>query len=139
MRLPTSPAAIRIAHLFRRRLTTQWSEKEARQMRKLNKAHYFDSLDDLALVERYYAFEFRKGDRGCHRRDLATFVNNYAGEVDRAKGWEETHPAKPKPRKIIPMPPFPSDQPFVPLTGEETAAVARFNAGRAARKGEGVA
>lgn len=83
---PTTEYAKRIAALFRRRLTTNWSEKEIRQYKKLVKDGYF--IEDLELVERYYVFERRKGDMGIHRRDLQTFLNNYPGEVDRAKLWD---------------------------------------------------
>lgn len=61
-------------------------------MRRLKKDHCFDDLDDLTLVELYYAFERKKGDKGIHRRDLATFLNNYGGEVDRARLWAEKFP-----------------------------------------------
>lgn len=43
-----------------------------------------------------------KGDKGIHRRDLATFLNNYHGELDRAKAWNEnqTEKHKRKPSQI---------------------------------------
>ena len=86
---PKTEPAIRIGNLFRRRPITPWSEKEIRQYKKLFKAGCFASLDDLDLIERYYAFERRKGDKGYHRRDLQTFLNNYPSELDRAKAWKE--------------------------------------------------
>lgn len=92
MSVPSTPAAVRVAQLFRRRLTTHWSPKEERVMRRLKKDHFFDDLDDLTMVELYYAFERKKGDKGIHRRDLATFLNNYGGEVDRARLWAEKFP-----------------------------------------------
>lgn len=91
--LPASEQAIRIAKLFRRRRTTHWSEKEVRVIRKLTKTKTFADLEDLALVELYYEFERKKGDKGIHRRDLFTFLNNYRGEVDRAHLWAEKFPA----------------------------------------------
>lgn len=99
---PTTEPAKRIAALFRRRLTTHWSDKEVKTYRQLVKRGCFEPLDDLELIERYYAAERRKGERGMHRRDLCTFVNNFTGELDRANEWNRTHP---KERKIIPMPP----------------------------------
>lgn len=43
---------------------------------------------DLDLIERYYAAERRKDDKGIHRRDLQTFLNNYPSELDRAHAWK---------------------------------------------------
>lgn len=95
--IPTTEPALRIAKLFSRRITTAWAEKELRAYRKLYKRGYFAALDDLALIERYYAFERRKGDKGIHRRDLFTFLNNYAGELDRAIAWKANR--KPDPTR----------------------------------------
>jgi hypothetical protein len=113
MKIPTTDLARRVAALFRRRLTTPWSDKEIRQYKKLVKAGCFDPLDDLVLIEQFYAFERRKGDDGIHRRDLCTFLNNFPGELDRATQWRERHPLKPIPRKIIPLPLVSSDEPVV--------------------------
>lgn len=86
MKTPSSPAAIRIARLFNRRLSTPWSDKEIKAFRELAKQKCFDDdLHDLLLIERYYRSERMKGDKGIHRRDLATFLNNYHGELDRAR------------------------------------------------------
>lgn len=91
--VPTSEVAKRIATLFRRKLTTPWPEKEIKAFRKLNGV--FDSLEDLELIERYYASERKKGEKGHHRRDLYTFINNFHGELDRARAWgERAHPKK---------------------------------------------
>lgn len=80
-RLPTTPQSQRIAALFHRRLTTAWSESEVKAYRELGVI----AEDDLTAVERYYAAERAKGDEGRHRRDLGTFLNNFSGELDRAK------------------------------------------------------
>lgn len=110
-----------------RRLTTHWSEKEIRQFRKLVKVHAFENKDDLALLERYYEHERKKGDKGWHKRDLYTFLNNFFGEVDRAVLWGKSHPLKTE-RKIIPLPNLAhSDQPEIaPRTPEELEAHKRF-------------
>jgi hypothetical protein len=121
MSVPRTPAAIRIAQLFKRRLTTHWSPKEERVMRRLKKDRAFElfipdpssdqlegqwveDLSDLALIEKYYEFERKKGDKGIHRRDLATFLNNYGGEVDRARLWAEKFPALVRGVKRSPKP-----------------------------------
>lgn len=73
-------------------------------MRQLKKDHRFDDLDELTVVEKYYEFERKKGDKGIHRRDLATFLNNYGGEVDRATLWAEKFPNLVKGVKRTPKP-----------------------------------
>jgi len=73
---------VRLGALFRRRPETPWSEKE----RKAYKAAAVQE-GDLELVERYYsasiaqAFDYR-------RRDLCTLLNNFPGEVDRARNFK---------------------------------------------------
>jgi len=79
--LPSTPQAARIAALFSRRPTTAWSEKESKALRAIGEIHD----DDLALIEAYYAAERAKGDIGWHRRDIGTFLNNFSGELDRAR------------------------------------------------------
>lgn len=37
------------------------------------------------MVCRYTEAERAKGDDGRHRRDLLTFLNNFTGELDRAR------------------------------------------------------
>lgn len=126
MKIPTTPLALRIAVLFRRRPTTPWSDKEYRQYKKLFKAGSFNSLADLELIEQFYAFERKRGDNGIHRRDLATFLNNFPGELDRATHWRERHPIKQPPRKIIPMPPVQSNEPLPTFAPEEAERIERF-------------
>jgi hypothetical protein len=79
--LPTSPQAIRISELFHRRPTTKWSAKEIKAFESIPR----ESLDHLDLVCRYTEAERLKGEQGRHRRDLATFLNNFTGELDRAR------------------------------------------------------
>jgi hypothetical protein len=89
--LPTSDQAKFIANLFNRRLTTAWTEKERKAFRKIGVIE----MDDLFLIGRYYAAERARGDEGCHRRDLSTFLNNFQGELDRAR----LHAEKPLDRR----------------------------------------
>jgi hypothetical protein len=126
---PTTDHAKRMATVMHRRLSTPWMPKEIRAFRLLGK------LDetDLQSLERYY----RKNWPPTHgknalRTDLYTLLNNFRGEVDRADRWNEAHPEKPKPRKIIPLPPTQS-APLI-LTDEDRARMARFDAERKARK-----
>ncbi len=73
--------------LFKRRLDTHWSEKEVKRYRKLIKDKVL-SDSALELIGRYYVYQ-RKKENGIHRRDLYTFLNNFAGELDRAQAWDE--------------------------------------------------
>jgi hypothetical protein len=84
--VPETEIPIRIAELFQRRLTTPWLAKESKAFRAIGEI----SVQDLDCIEAYYESERAKGDKGIHRRDLATFLNNYQGELDRARDWEST-------------------------------------------------
>jgi hypothetical protein len=98
--VPTTRTAQRIATLFNRRLTTPWSVPEIKAFRALGVIE--DA--DLEIVERYYAAERAKGDNGFHRRALETFLNNWRGELDKArefakvapKGWAQDSTLKAK-------------------------------------------
>lgn len=81
--IPSSQEAKRIAELFGRKSTTGWDGKEIRKFRELLP---FDA-DDFDLVERYYLAN-KSNPNSYLRRDLCTFLNNYRGEVDRAREWE---------------------------------------------------
>lgn len=85
---PSVPEALTIARIFRRKPTTKWTAKEVFAF----KAQHPFLMEDLELIERYYAFERAKDDKGIHRRDLATFLNNYPGELDRAQEWARRFP-----------------------------------------------
>ncbi len=85
--IPSTDTAKRIAILFKRRLDTHWSEKEVKRYRQLVKDRVL-SDEALELIGRYYVYQ-RKQENGIHRRDLYTFLNNFAGELDRAQAWDE--------------------------------------------------
>jgi uncharacterized protein YdaU (DUF1376 family) len=78
---PTNPTAVQISKLYNRRPTTPWSPKEIKSFKAIGKIH----PDDLELVCRYTEAERAKGNDGRHRRDLLTFLNNFPGELDRAR------------------------------------------------------
>lgn len=104
-KLPTSFPAIRIAKLFNRRLTTEWTDKEIRAFKRIS----FRTEEDLEDLQLVYAYtEAQREIGGIHRRDLLTFLNNYAGELDRARAWKlnpthhnvrngSSHPKTPSP------------------------------------------
>lgn len=87
----------RLCKLFRRRLTTPWSEKESKAFRTVGKEI---THEDIGCIERYYESEREKGDNGIHRRDLQTFLNNFPGELDRARAWENFKVNGQKPKQF---------------------------------------
>lgn len=126
---PSSPFALRLAAIMHRQPTTPWNEKkEISHFRKLAK-HIHE--EDLQLVERYYKSNWPPTTGKNHlRHDLATLINNWSGEVDRARIWCEAHPIKIV-RKIIPIE-LPSEGP--PLSDEDQADSERFLAQYRLRK-----
>jgi hypothetical protein len=126
---PSTDLARRVAALCKRKPTTPWSPREISVYKRLVKSKFFDNLDDLALIEQYYAFERKKGEhgpnRGCHRRDLYTFLFNAASELDRATAWREAHPIVKPPRKIIPIE-LPSNEPPLVLNAEDQERADKF-------------
>lgn len=77
--LPTSERAKRLAAMFGRRLTTEWSDKEIAAFKKIAK----QPDEDFDLVEALY-----QSDYEFLRHDLQTFLNNFTGEVDKARKWK---------------------------------------------------
>lgn len=128
-RLPTTDHAKRIALIMHRRLSTPWMPKEIKAFRSIGPINE----PDMVSLERYYARNWPPGKRGNYlRRQLLTLCNHFWGEVDEANRWNEAHPDKPAPRKIIPLPPAPSE-PFI-QTEEARQRTERFMAEYNARK-----
>lgn len=78
---PTSLQAIRISKLYNRRHATPWTDKEVKAFKAIGQI----DPEDLEIVCGYTQNERTKGENGRHRRDLATFLNNFHGELDRAR------------------------------------------------------
>ena len=68
----------RVNKLFNRRESTAWSDKETKQLKAVAKRE--GVLDELAEIEALYnsGYEYR-------RKDVITFLNNFATELDRAR------------------------------------------------------
>jgi hypothetical protein len=64
---------------FNRRLTTPWSEKEDRALRAVLTLE--TPQEDFEVLEAYYL-----SNDPYRRRDILTLLNNWNGEIDRAKG-----------------------------------------------------
>lgn len=79
---------LRLNALFKRRETTVWDQDELKQYRRITV-----NPDDLAAVEAYYrASASGPKDKDYRRRDLATLLNNWNGEVDRARNHKPHKP-----------------------------------------------
>lgn len=114
---PTHEFSLAISAIFKRKPTTPWDEKEITAYKKLFKAGVFD-LEGLQLVHRFYEYERAKGEDaagqvlGYHRRQLATFLNNYQGEVDKARIWAARFPkTAAKPLRAEKAPELPLSEP----------------------------
>jgi hypothetical protein len=80
-RQPKTDHGQRIHSLFHRGPRASWSDKELKALRKLEP---FDT-EDFALVESYY----RTSGNAFLRTEVQTFLNNYQGEVDKARLWRK--------------------------------------------------
>ena len=83
---------IRICALFNRRVTTQWSEKEIRAYRKLGSI----PEQDISEMEKWYS----RTDVDWRRKDVQTLLNNWQGELDRARNYKPSQNTKPNPRNF---------------------------------------
>jgi hypothetical protein len=72
-----------LGKLFRRKEETRWSEKEEKALKAISPIAEYD----MALVESYYTAK-HPADADYRRRDLLTLLNNWHGEVDRARNFK---------------------------------------------------
>jgi hypothetical protein len=73
--------------LFNRKPTTRWDKKEIKALKELGKV----DESDLAILERYYTERIPKAE-DFRRHDLQTLLNNFNGEVDRARKFKPHKP-----------------------------------------------
>lgn len=117
-RVPTTDQSRRIARVFHRNLTTRWSKKEVEAYQQIGTV----PEEDLAALERYYAANWPpKRNVNILRHNLITFLNNFPGEVDRAKAMKE----KPKSNKAGE---WSDSRPKPPPTPSDPAEVERIRA-----------
>lgn len=89
----------RLGAIFHRQPGSKWSDKEKAAVIKL----YPQPDDDVALIERYYADLWPPGnDRNILRHDLGTLLNNWPGELDRARKHAASRPGAPTASATIP-------------------------------------
>ena len=72
----------RVNKLFNRRSSTAWSDKETKQLKAIAKRE--GVLEELTEIETLYnsGYEYR-------RKDVITFLNNFATELDRARNYNQ--------------------------------------------------
>lgn len=85
----------KISSWFRRRPSTQWSDKELKSLKLVCAAGVED--EDLKIMEEYYTSQ-------CQflRRDIPTLLNNWNGELDRARKRDWINDGKPISRDTNP-------------------------------------
>lgn len=75
-----TPAMIRIGAWFGRRASTLWSVEEARSLTDVGEM----AADEVDLLERFYRARI-PADKDTRRHSLDTMLNNWNGEVDKAR------------------------------------------------------
>jgi uncharacterized protein YdaU (DUF1376 family) len=79
---------IRIGAWFGRRETTLWTVAEAEALEAVS-----PQPDELQELKRYYTAEIDKKN-DYRRRDIITLLNNWNGELDRARRWKQSEPVR---------------------------------------------
>ena len=78
-----TPLQIRIGALFNRKPTTPWSLYDAAALEELMPI----TEEELTVMERFYAAKIN-GDIDPRRRSLDTLLNNWNGELDKARKYK---------------------------------------------------
>jgi len=79
---------IRVEAIFHRRINTPLSIAEARAWKAARAGIESTSQEDFELLEAYYAEKEDKDAPLYRRKNLETLLNNFAGEIDRARQWQ---------------------------------------------------
>ena len=77
---------VRIGGWFGRKAETLWTLAEGIALMTIN-----PEADEVETLERYYQAEIDRPD-DYRRRDLLTLLNNWSGELDRARIWNAENP-----------------------------------------------
>lgn len=80
------PYSLRIGALFGRKPKTLWTIYEVEALQQIGD---LDEDDIVALEDYYLNFQVVNGF-DPRRRDLATLLNNWTTEIDRARQWKKT-------------------------------------------------
>jgi hypothetical protein len=93
------------------------------------------NLDDLAIVESRYAAQWPPNGENYLRTSILTFLNNFPGEVDRARSYGLAQNRGSQERKeIAEAPRGEFARPFNPPPQKPPHVIARENAARAAQE-----
>lgn len=86
--LANTPDMVRIGSWFKRKATTLWNCQDTLILFPI-----LDNLEpeDMELMERYYTSDYQ-----YLRRDVATLLNNWESELDRAREWGDKNPTATK-------------------------------------------
>lgn len=76
----------RLNALYGRRESTRWSVKEERRFIELYKNESFES--EISEIEQYFVARDKDGTSQYLRHDMATLLNNWSGELDRARTFK---------------------------------------------------
>lgn len=82
-----TPDMLRLGALFKRRPSTVWSKNEIKALKAIGKIE----SHDLELLEAYYRDRIPDAN-DWRRKDLQTLLNNFNGEVDRARNHKPHKP-----------------------------------------------
>jgi len=117
--------------MFRRRPDTPWSGKELAAFAHVGPVN----LDDLAIVENRYSAQWPPTNENYLRTSLLTFLNNFPGEVDRARAFAAAQDRGAQDAKRISEPPRGEfARPFNPPPQKPQHVIDRENADRAAQQ-----
>lgn len=78
---------LRLGGLFGRKPTTRWHPKEIKAWKEVTPIEE----SDLKLLEDYYGARIPEAT-DYRRHDLTTLLNNFAGELDRARNYKPSRP-----------------------------------------------
>ena len=81
---PKYSLMLRVGGWFGRPRETQWQEKERKALNKVFK--FNNSEEELNALDEYYSAEIPQ-EKDYRRRALYTLLNNWQGEIDRARRW----------------------------------------------------
>ncbi len=81
-----------VGALMRRQERTPWSTRELEAFRaaRLDETTEDDFHEQLEPMRAYYHAKI-SGEKDYRRRDLQTLLNNWTGELDRARAWARDH------------------------------------------------
>ncbi len=72
---------------FHRRDSTEWSDKEMKSLMDISKRESI--AEEVEILGAYYLADIPES-KNIRRRDLQTLLNNWTGEVDRARHWQKS-------------------------------------------------